>query len=230
MKKLPYLFAGIIGDTHFPFYDHKALDIAIGKLHRDMNLVIQVGDLYDQYSASRFPRNLNLLTPEKETEEARLCAWEMWAQIKQKCPRAELVQLMGNHDERPYKRAVDRTPELMHIVAPAFQALYEFKGVKTIHGASNDFEKQGVVFTHGYLSGPAAHARCVDMPVVRGHSHRGGVTWVREGLWELDAGFLGAYDSPVFGYSSWKRAYRMTRGMGIIDEHGPRFIPIEPKK
>ena len=229
MKKTKGLLAGIIPDTHFPWADKRALEIAIKKLHRDSTLVVQIGDLYDAYSASRFPRTQNLMTPEEETQSAVLDACEMWANIQHQCPHAKYVQLLGSHDERPFKRALERTPELMHIVAPAFRKLYVFPGVKTVFEASDDYEAGGVVFTHGYLSRKGEHAARVLMPVVRGHSHKGGVTWLREGLWELDVGFLGNAKAPVFGYSSWKRAYQQTRGMGIIDDDGPRFIPIEPR-
>jgi predicted phosphodiesterase len=230
MKKNPELLVAVIPDTHFPFHDHAALDLAISKIPKGASHIIQIGDLYDNYSPSRFPRNLNLMTPEKEAEEARLCAWEMWGEIRQRHPHAKLVQIMGNHDDRPFKRAMEKNPELMHVIAPSFRAMYEFKGVETIHDSSEDFETNGIVFTHGYLSKRGDHAARVNMPVVRGHSHKGGVTWLREGLWELDVGMLGDPTAPVFGYSSWKRAYQMTRGMGIIDSNGPRFVPIEPKK
>ncbi len=232
MKKPPpktEFIAAVLGDCHFPFHDQDALRRALDKIPKGTTHIVQIGDLYDCYSPSRFPRNLNIMTPEEETNCAREYAWEMWAEIASRWPKAKLVQIMGNHDERPFKRAMEKNPELMHVIAPAFRKLYEFKGVETIHDPSDDFETHGIVFTHGYLSKKGEHAGRVNMPVVRGHSHKGGVTWLREGLWELDVGFLGDPTAPVFGYSAWKRAYQQTRGMGIIDENGPRFVPIEPK-
>lgn len=224
------LWIGVLGDTHHPFVDRKALDFAIDTLHKDATHVVQIGDLYDAYGASRFPRSLDIMTPAQEIEEGRLSACEMWERVKDRCPYAQKVQLMGNHDERPFKRVVEKLPEVMTLVAPSFRALYEFEGVTTIHDPSADFETHGIVFTHGYLSRFGEHARRANMPVVRGHSHKGGVTWLREGLWELDVGFLGDPRAPVFGYAAWKRSYQMTRGKGVIDEYGPRFVEFKERK
>jgi hypothetical protein len=220
------IYAAAFGDLHFPWVHRSALKKAIGLLHRDMTHVVQIGDLYDWYSASRFPRSHNLITPEQETEKGRKLAEEFWHEVKAKCPHAKLVQLKGNHCDRPLKNAAARAPELVHLLREKVESLYRFAGVRTIESSADDFRVGSIVFTHGFLAGLGDHAKASLLNTVRGHSHRGGTVWVRPGLWELDCGFLGDDKAPVFGYSAWKRSYRMTKGLGIVDSNGPRFIPL----
>lgn len=223
---IDFLHAGVLGDTHFPWVDRRALDKAIKLLRNDMTHVVQIGDLFDWYSASRFPRSHNIIMPEEETAKGRKMALEMWARVKDKCPYAKLVQLMGNHCDRPLKRASAFAPEIAHLVKKEVDALYTFPGVTTIRASNEDFKVRGVVFAHGFLPGLGDHARAALCPVVRGHSHKGGTVWVRPGLWELDVGYLGDSKAQVFGYQAWRRAYKMTVGMGIVDGLGPRFVPL----
>lgn len=215
------------GDLHFPWVHQDALDAAFKIAPRDATHVFQVGDLRDQYAASRFPRSHNLMTPEAETTVATEMAQEFWARCRKHFPNAKLVQIMGNHDDRPFKRVAEKLPELEHLVKPALRDLYTFPGVTTVHDSSSDYEVGNIVVHHGYLNGPTDHAKVANKCVIRGHSHKGKVTWVRPGLWELDCGYLGDPKAPVFGYSAWKRAYQMTRGLGIVDALGPRFCPLE---
>lgn len=216
--------AVIIGDTHFPWVDKAALTQATKLITRDTELVVQIGDLYDWYASSRFPRSMNYKTPEEETHEARQMAVEMWLAARRRAPKAKLVQLLGNHCDRPLKRARTVVPELEHLVQPKIKELYTFQGVHTILESNEDYEQGGIVFTHGFLPRVGDHARVALMPVVRGHTHVGKLTWVRPRLWEMDVGYLGDSSAHVFNYQTWRRSYKMTLGCGVVDEYGPRFV------
>lgn len=71
-------------DTHFPFHSERWLRLAL-ELVGDLKpgVVIQLGDLYDLLSFSKYPRSFNVLTPRDEIDEARKCAEDLRAEI---CP------------------------------------------------------------------------------------------------------------------------------------------------
>ncbi len=87
----------VIGDLHFPF-NHKAamswvFDTFIKPKSLRPDVVVQIGDLYDLYSMSKFPKNPNLYTPYEEIAEARECATELWGYIRSKLKKAKLIQI-----------------------------------------------------------------------------------------------------------------------------------------
>jgi predicted phosphodiesterase len=220
------LFAAIFGDTHFPWHHRDALFRALDLLNPEMNLVVQVGDLYDYYSFSRFRRSHYVASPHEELFHGRQLAEWFWAEVKARCPRARCIQLLGNHDDRAVNKVLDAAPELQALSEPTIRGMHLFPGVETVGDSTTGFDVGGIAFHHGYLSGPTDHARAVLKPVVHGHTHKLRLNWVRPGLWEMDVGYLGDENAPVFGYAAWKQATPMCRGMGIIDQYGPRVVPL----
>jgi hypothetical protein len=219
----------ILGDIHYPWHHKAALTHVLEVIKRDANQithVIQVGDLYDFYSLSRFPRSHDLATPVDEITEAREMAIEMWAYIRKVAPKAKCVQLLGNHDARLKLRIVEKLPEILGIVS--FDHLWQFPGVKTYHDEREEVIINGVCYFHGFYTQISRHARENQMPTVHGHTHRGGV-WFgavqNRPLWELDVGYLGNPASKVMSFTKQKWS-NWTLGYGEIDERGPRFIPI----
>lgn len=137
--------------------------------------------------------------------------------------------MRGNHDDRASKRVSEALPELEHLVTPAIAALFQFDGVLTVQDSRMEYEHEGVLYMHGYLGGTGRHLAHNLRSTVHGHTHKGNVTYRHTGegtVWELDAGFLGDIDAPVFTYSAQKRMHGTTLGCGWIDQYGPRFIPF----
>lgn len=218
-----------IGDLHLPFCDTAKLKKAIAFIEaKKPYAVVQVGDLYDFFGQSRFPHRLNL-TPKEETYYAREMGEEFWALIGKKSPKTKRFQLLGNHDDRPKKRLIEKTPELDPFVK--FESFWDFEGVETIYSSRDVLEIDGVSFTHGHRSKPGDLIAELDFTnVVCGHSHTGGVVYRRARnkiFWELNCGYLADPFDEALQYRPLSKFFKWTHGLGFIDDFGPRFIPIE---
>lgn len=212
----------VIGDTHFPFHHKSAMKWAIDLAkEQDPDHIIQVGDLLDQFSFSRYPKSRKM-DPDEELKLGRKCAQAMWAAMPRK---AKKWQLMGNHDDRAIKSALKSAPELMGMIGEKIEELYKFPGVTTV--SDYEFELDGIMFQHGHRAKLGDHAKYNQCSTVVGHSHTGGVVSLRNRngcYWELNAGFLGDIDTQAFTYLSQKKVNTTTLGVGLIDDLGPRFI------
>ena len=145
-----------IGDIHFPFvekvslealYDHLSVEQQIAKICE----IVQIGDMYDWFCASRFARTQDLYTPVEEIQLGREMVEDFWKTIKKICPKAKLKQIKGNHDERPFKRIYDKVPELAGVIGREwYDKLYGFPGVKVQDGSRDELILDDVMFLHGY--------------------------------------------------------------------------------
>ena len=219
----------VVGDMHAPFACQKTLKqiYEIAAKEKPTHIV-QVGDMYDFFCFSRYSRSMNWMMPEQELQLGRKKAAEFWATIKKAAPKAKCFQLLGNHDERLIKRVLEKAPELESVTD--IHSYFCFPGVTTLKDYRHELVIGDIIFHHGYLSGKGQHKRKNAMNFVGGHTHLGYVDYeVMAGkvLWELNAGYVGDPESPVFAYTPQKSNFK-TRGVGFIDEYGPRFICLEP--
>ncbi len=219
----------VIGDIHFPYHHAAALRWVI-ELAKQLqpDRIVQVGDLKDQFSFSKFPK-LVKQDPGSELEEAKKLATAFWADLRAAAPNAECYQLVGNHDSRALKRALEKAPELTELVGRSLRELYTYEGVKTIHDPAEELILDGVIFQHGHRSKLGDHARYNQRSTWCGHSHTGGVVFMRnlDGIYyEANAGFLGEVNTEAFAYHAQRRMNTCTLGVGIDDELGPRFCPF----
>jgi predicted phosphodiesterase len=228
----PFKFKGkilVIGDTHFPFHHKKGMERLYEFAEKyQPDYIIQIGDLLDLYGQSKFPRSQNFYSPEEEEREGVKQASLMWKTLKEKCPKSQCFQLLGNHDVRPVKRVLENAPTLEHVVKAHYKNIMQFEGVTTIDDYRQELIIEDIVFHHGYRSKLGAHRDYTLTNFVCGHSHKGGVVFRRirgETIWELNAGFLADASSKVLAYSSQK-IHDQTLGWGWIDEWGPRFIHL----
>jgi predicted MPP superfamily phosphohydrolase len=210
--------AVIIGDTHFPWVDWKLLRETIDFIDDfGPGIVIQMGDLFDFYSFSRYARTLNLCTPKWEVKAGREGAEEMWSLIQSAAPRAKCYQLRGNHDERVAKQVLAKFPEAEALLDLLdYDKLWRFDGVKTMKSQSEELILNGDHMRHNLMN------------TVTGHSHHGGVTTMRyrgKSLWELNAGAVADMKAKPLKYGLNNKLTKSVLGFGVIDKHGPRFIP-----
>ena len=220
--------AVLLGDLHFPWHDRRALDLALAAIRQGKpDLVVQIGDLYDNFSFSRFDKDPNVEKPRVEMERARQQALDMWFDIRAFAPGARLIQLQGNHDsERLEKLSLRLAPALYDLVSQKAQELMTFPGVETRPAYRDhvDVKVQGERWrlTHGIFSSTLAHVKHHLTNVALGHLHRGEVVPFRQ-YTGLNVGYLADPGAPVFRYrqtlvNDW------TQGIGVIDEQGPRFM------
>lgn len=221
----------VIGDVHAPFV-HKPSVSKLLKFIEDMpekpTHIVQVGDLYDFYSFSRFPHNPDIISPKDEVLEGRQCAEEIWKAMKARSPKAQCYQILGNHCRRPFKRLQEVLPEFQSIFN--IDELWKFPGVNTLFDPREELLINDIVFIHGHRSKLGDHSAYTGKKTVVGHSHRGGVVYQakfghKELIWELNVGYLADPTHEALKYSPQKFTH-WTHGIGLIDRYGPRFIPL----
>lgn len=216
-----------IGDLHFPWENRRTLARVYTAIQREQpDVVVQMGDLYDMFSSTRFARTHSLYTPKKESELGREAAETFWAKCKLAAPDASFIQIKGNHDDRPYKRLLEKSAEL----EPFFgvKDYFTFDGVQTIHDSSYELYIDDVLYTHGHYSKLGAHMMYYLKRVVCAHSHTGGVVFANihgKVLWECNAGYAADKSAVPMRYSP-TRTVRWTQGYALIDRAGPRFCPL----
>jgi hypothetical protein len=219
----------VIPDCHFPFVSTRVLDAIYEWARKEKpKRIVQLGDLYDQYSHAKFPRSLNVYLPKQEEELARKGAEAMWATLQEASPGAECIQLKGNHDVRMMKRTLELQPALEHAVSKYLDELMTFPGVTLVSDSRQEYIVEGIEFIHGYRSRLGEHRDHALMNAVVGHIHVGGCVFRRirgQTLWELNAGLAGDPESKALSYTP-QRITNWTPGFGWIDESGPRFIPV----
>ena len=224
------LVVAAIPDLHFPWVDVKALAKVYDIIeNHNPQVVIQLGDLYDLYSYSKYARTHDLCTPEEELEDARNSALIFWNTINEIVPRARKIQLRGNHDVRIEKRTLEKAPELYSIVSRHQNDLYKFKGVETILCDKEGIEIEGVLYVHGWLTKLGDHMKSLGKCIVHGHTHRAGIifeNYFGNLLWELDCGYLAgdAKDAIPLRYGPTVHM-KWVKGLGMIKPDGPIFIP-----
>lgn len=222
----------VIGDCHHPWADERVLKAAYKLIEKEKpKVIVQIGDLYDFFSFTRFSRSQNVLTPREEVEAARKDAIKMWRMISQAAPGAKLYQIMGNHDVRPIKRIIDMAPEFEDLLAGSWKQLFSFPGVEVVWGTRDDLEIDGVIYEHGFYSKPGMHCKENMKNTVIGHTHRAWChyEWVRgmnAPIWELNVGYVADPTQEPLSYTRKKHA-KWTPGVGIIDDLGPRFCPMD---
>jgi hypothetical protein len=215
-----------IGDVHFPWENAATLERIyeiVAEVQPDA--VVQMGDLFDLYSASKYPRSHNLMTARDEKLQGRAKAVAFWDRVRSAAPRAERYQLLGNHDLRGFKRSLERLPELEDEVWAALVELMTFDGVTLCEDHREPLRLDDVVYEHGALKHGQHHSENGSNTVCA-HSHVGGVVHGSR-TWELNAGWCGDSQAPVFDYVRSKLvARKTTQGVGLVDLWGARFVPI----
>jgi predicted phosphodiesterase len=226
----------LCGDTHFPFSDEQKLNRLIDKVdYHHPDVIVQLGDLYDFYSFSRYD-GARFMTPTEELQNGRGEAESFWEAMRIVSPKARKIQLLGNHDDRMLKKVRAKAPELESVLeALDYQSLWRFKGVETqpdsrteIVIESPEWSWERVMLQHGHRGKLGDHVKFNQECTAVGHSHKGGVIFHRlrgKTLWELNAGYIADQRSRALSYTAQQLSDSVP-GYGIIDNDGPRFIPL----
>lgn len=218
----------VIPDCHFPWCDIEKLNLIYQiAIKEKPDVIIQLGDLFDLYSHSKFARGHDLCTPQQEILEARQGAENMWFNLRKVCPKTSMYQLKGNHDARIEKRVAEKYPEIASLLD--INHLWKFKNVETLLSDKDQLVIDGVIYVHGWMTKLGDHCRYFNKSVVHGHTHRGGVYFEKRGfdqmIFELDCGHIADVSKQPLQYGPTKTMKHIP-GCGLIDVLGPRFIPL----
>jgi DNA repair exonuclease SbcCD nuclease subunit len=189
--------------------------------------IVQIGDLYDFYNLSRYPRSLNIDKPAEEIHKARECAVEMWIKLQEIFPKAYCYQIIGNHDERLKKSVMSKLPELYDVVDMSH--LWDFRNVKTQNSQREELIIKDIVFLHGHYSRPGTHMNHNMANTAFGHTHKGSCVFRKlkdKILWEINAATMADLTSIPLSYTAQRQFSNMMNGFSVVDEFGPRFIPL----
>lgn len=240
-KKIKWIAS--LGDPHCPFLHVPTFDKLILDIEARKRLygcppyaLVWHGDSFDLFALSKFPRRIRL-SPDDELNFARVQMEQCWTRLRKVCgPRTKFFLLKGNHDERAYKRALEKQPEILPFLEVGLHGLYSFQDngwkVETIHDSKQELEMEGIIFIHGHRTKWLAHLREFNyMPVVYGHTHRGGVLGYRisyrgktgEHTWEANPGYLANPFDPELMYRPMKRFFDWTWGWLVIEDRQPTF-------
>jgi len=196
-----------VPDTHFPFVKDSRLN-AIYDFAKDIKPthIVQLGDLYDQYSFSSFTKSVDFLTPEAEIKQAKCMAQDMWEKLTRIAPKASKFQVWGNHDQRIVSRIYEKLQEFASLAKDPINAWYHFNGVTDVgpyrsevrirvRTPKQDQEYHDVYLLHGIFSGPTSHVRKYPGDIViRAHSHKQSLVPVEsangKNSFELDCGCI----------------------------------------
>lgn len=215
-------------DTHYPFQNKAAVDKMIEFAKENQpDYIVQVGDLFDMYSASKFPRSQNIYTPKEEERLAKEMATADWKRLKEACPKAICYQILGNHDVRPAKRVLEVLPQIEHWAEKYMAELFSFEGVNTILDTRELLKIDGILFTHGFL-GSGSHKDYYLNHVIHGHDHKLYVLHRRimdQNIFEMSCGFLGDVEAKALSYTPTKLS-NYQDGFGWLDQWGPRTIHL----
>lgn len=224
-----------IGDTHFPYAkaEYVASLLKFVKANKPTHIV-QIGDLYDQYNFSRYPKEPGD-GAETELSAGRAAALMFWNGLKEASPGSKRYQLVGNHCIRMLKKIKQVAPEMYPIVKQYWDDAYNFRGVRTLADDRSELVINDILFIHGYLSNIGDHLKHNRTSVVVGHSHKGGVFYLRhknQTLFELNCGHIADDKKLPFSYTPQRTTF-WTPGFGLIEELpdgllSARFIPFRP--
>ena len=227
----PFPTAAIISDIHWPFESEKVVSKFYDYVEENKpEFVIINGDAWDMYSFSKYPRSHNIFMPKDEERLAREKNLKFWQEIQKRSPKSKCVQMMGNHDIRALKRALEVLPVAADWIAEKLKELFTFDNVTTIMDPREEFMlRDDIAVFHGYQTRMGAHRDYTLISCFVGHTHKGGTVFrsLANGaqIWECNSGVAGDPESKGLSYTSQK-IHNMTPGFSALDKYGPRFIPI----
>jgi predicted phosphodiesterase len=214
----------VISDTHFPFHSKSGYRKMLEALEKEQpDVVVQIGDLLDQYVFSKYTRSPNI-SLEQDLVKGLAKAQQMWATIQHLVPGVECYQLLGNHDVRMAKRIAEKLPELGDLISTS--DIYAFENVTLLPSDREYLLLDGVVYTHGHLSKSIDHAKHFNKPTVHGHRHRPTIEFDSAKLWSMDVGYMADSKSLPLSYTQ-TRLSKWTMACGVVENGKPRLIILE---
>ena len=215
----------VIGDTHFPFASVANImrTAMFAKIIKPTNIV-QLGDLYDFYALSRFPRSRNCFSPFEEVSLGNEMAKRFWYELQKASPKSRCFQLLGNHDQRPHLRVLESAPDTE--VFFSYKSVFEFPNVTTIWDIRDELELDGRLYFH-YRKKLGTNAVHFGKSCIFGHTHREQLMRFDYGsgsVFEYNVGLFGDPTAKELSYTPSKVTHWTLGGIALIDDFGPRGL------
>lgn len=221
----------ILPDIHLPYEDKHALDSVmhmIGDVQPER--VIQIGDLLDMKAPARWSKGRAEEYCYSVREEA-VAGRDFWATLRGVAPKAELVWLAGNHEDR-LKAYVNQWAPALRDIVPSLAELMKLSAHSVKAVKQQPYKvAPGTVAIHGKLlatqAGMSARKEMLrhNQSIVQGHTHRLGVIYetTDRTRFALEAGWLGDIRKATYldfpGVANWQS------GFGYFYSDGGRVAP-----
>ena len=160
-------------------------------------------------------------------------AVKMWDMVRYLAPDSECWQLRGNHDERPMKRILKRAPEYEQWVSVGLNNMFNFPGVFTKSEQRDELIIQlnniEIMCFHGWALKQGQHLAELKRNIVFGHTHYGWTHHLGQNdttISELNCGYIANRHAFPMSFTRLRSTQKWTQGLGLWDQHGPRFIPF----
>jgi metallophosphoesterase superfamily enzyme len=222
---------GVIGDLHIPF-EHKGYLPFLKDTFRKHHVgeIVSIGDLFDQYSYSRFIKKPISMNPREETKISK----ERIQKYIKAFPKLKVC--LGNHDTRYIDRA-----EEFGIDSDILQGFRDIYGLPDTWEIYDEYDNylimDDVLYIHGSAyngeKGAKIASMTEQMSVVMGHAHSFAGYWPivnkRKIMFGLNVGCGISPHEYAFAYNK-KDKLRPILGCGIVYNSGyAQFIPMGEK-
>ena len=169
-------------DIHHPNEDKKSLASAMN-LCEDLSpdIIINLGDVLDCYSISRFDKDPTRVASLQEEFDAGRAHFE---ELRRRNPEARIIVKEGNHEERLQRYLWSQAPSLssLRCLTVPEQLGLQNLGIEWVP-AKQSFRLGSLIVTHGTTvrskSGYTAHGEMMarQMSGISGHTHRLSSVW-----------------------------------------------------
>jgi predicted phosphodiesterase len=219
------LFAG---DFHAPYQDERCLSsfLQFSNWFKP-DIIFLIGDVIDFYAISRFNKDPNRSL---EIQDEIDCAKNILSQIRRFNPKAGIVFIKGNHEERLKKYLWSVAKELANLKELSIDRLLGLKELNILYEDKGRLEHRGLIIKHGSVvrkySGYSARAEFekTGRSGVSGHTHRANVYYQNndggEYAW-MECGCMCRKDQEYMEgeIPNWQRGW----GVGYFKNNANRF-------
>jgi predicted phosphodiesterase len=212
----------VIGDIHEPFSHPSYLDFCIGVREKyNCDTIVFIGDVVDEHALSAWDSDPDGYSAGHEAKQAQL-ALQKWYDA---FPDAYIC--IGNHDDRPMRRAFKSGIPKRYI-----RSFEEIWGSPDGWKWGLSWVADGITYEHGVTGGThAAYNRALKMgrSIVQGHTHiNPGVKYLGPNWYALNVGC--GLDENAYAMA-YGRQYngQIVLGCGVVLDRGnqPIFIPMQ---
>lgn len=212
-------------DFHGPECDPFALDVFMDTIKRQQpDMIVLNGDVYDFIELSRYSHNPNQMPALQE--ELDWVAENIFERVRKAAPKARIIMVIGNHEERLTKYLCDVAQPLAGLRCLSFGELLQLEkfGIELVFGDANirpgnrtEFAEKGYlkvahhIFTHGDSIGKHHTSdelrKWGGFSGTSGHTHRAQISTA---------------PTLTFPHANWMSTPMMaTKGL-----HGQHFVDI----